>query len=50
MTITLDADDLATSRNSLGLGSASTLSAGTAAANLVQLDGSGKLPAVDGSA
>ena len=50
MTITLDAGDLATSRSSLGLGSASTLSAGTAASNLVQLDGSAKLPAVDGSA
>lgn len=32
-----------------GLGSAATLNAGTAAGNLVQLDGSTKLPAVDGS-
>lgn len=33
----------------LGLGSAATLTAGTAANNVVQLDGDGKLPAVDGS-
>lgn len=38
-----------TARTNLGLGSAATLNAGTAANNLVQLDGNGKLPAVDGS-
>ena len=32
-----------------GLGSAAVLTAGTAAGNVVQLDGSGRLPAVDGS-
>ncbi|HAO34045.1 MAG TPA: hypothetical protein DCQ84_13985 [Candidatus Competibacteraceae bacterium] len=36
-------------RTTLGLGSAATLSVGTAANNLVQLDSSAKLPAVDGS-
>lgn len=36
-------------RTTLGLGSAATLSVGTAANNLVQLDASAKLPAVDGS-
>jgi hypothetical protein len=36
-------------RTNLGLGTAATLNAGTAASNLVQLDGAGKLPAVDGS-
>jgi hypothetical protein len=39
----------ATARTNLGLGSAATLTAGTSANNLVQLDGSAKLPAVDGS-
>ena len=33
----------------LGLGTGATLDAGTAALNLVQLDGSARLPAVDGS-
>lgn len=42
--------DAAALRTSAGLGSAATLTAGTSANNLVQLDGSGKLPAVDGSA
>ena len=37
-------------RTTLGLGSVSTLDAGTSANNAVQLDGSAKLPAVDGSA
>ena len=50
MTIRLDPSDLPQTRSDLGLGNASTLTAGTAASNLVQLDGSGKLPAVDGSA
>ena len=35
-------------RANLGLGSAATLTAGTAANNAVQLDGSGRLPAVSG--
>jgi hypothetical protein len=39
----------AAARTNLGLGTAATLNAGTAANNLVQLDGSAKLPAVDGS-
>lgn len=45
----LDDADAAAQRATLGLGSAATLTAGTAANNLVQLDGTGKLPAVDGS-
>jgi hypothetical protein len=36
-------------RSNLGLGSAATLTAGVSSGNLVQLDGSAKLPAVDGS-
>jgi hypothetical protein len=40
----------ATGRTSLGLGTSATLDAGTAANQVVQLDGTGKLPAVDGSA
>ena len=40
---------IATSKVS-GLGPAATLTAGTAANNVVQLDGSGNLPAVNGSA
>lgn len=46
----LDAVDPPTARSNLGLGTAATLNAGTSANNLVQLDGSAKLPAVDGSA
>jgi len=46
----LDDADAAAQRTTLGLGSASTLTAGTSANNAVQLDGSAKLPAVDGSA
>ena len=43
-------ETLATARTSLGLGSAATLEAGANTANqLVQLDGSARLPAVDGS-
>jgi formylglycine-generating enzyme required for sulfatase activity len=38
-----------TARTSLGLGTAATLNVGTAASNVVQLDGTAKLPAVDGS-
>lgn len=36
-------------RSNLGLGTAATLNVGTGANNVVQLDGSSKLPAVDGS-
>jgi len=39
----------ATARTSLGLGTAATQDTGTSANNVVQLDGSGRLPAVDGS-
>ena len=46
----LDDADAAAQRTTLGLGSAATLTAGTSANNAVQLDGSAKLPAVDGSA
>ena len=44
-------DDAAASnaRTTLGLGTAATLNVGTSANNIVQLDGSAKLPAVDGS-
>ena len=38
-----------TARTSLGLGSAAVLTAGTSANNAVQLDGSARLPAIDGS-
>lgn len=44
-----DLASASTARTNLGLGSAATLTAGTAANNVVQLDGSSKLPAVDGS-
>jgi hypothetical protein len=36
-------------RTSLGLGTAATLSTGTSANSIVQLDGSARLPAVDAS-
>lgn len=39
----------ATSRSNLGLGTAAVLNVGTGASQVVQLDGSAKLPAVDGS-
>jgi hypothetical protein len=45
-----DVTSASTSRSNLGLGTAATLTAGTGANNVVQLDGSSKLPAVDGSA
>lgn len=45
----LDDSSVSAMRTTLGLGNAATLTAGTAANNLVQLDGTGKLPAVDGS-
>ncbi|HXF89529.1 MAG TPA: hypothetical protein VNK48_14330 [Xanthobacteraceae bacterium] len=45
----LDDADAAAQRTTLGLGTAAVLNAGTSANNVVQLDGSAKLPAVDGS-
>lgn len=45
----LDDADAAAQRSTLGLGTAATLNAGTSASNVVQLDGSARLPAVDGS-
>jgi hypothetical protein len=45
----LDDADAAAQRTTLGLGTAATLNVGTSANNIVQLDGTGKLPAVDGS-
>ncbi len=44
------ATNASSQRTALGLGTAATLNAGTSANNVVQLDGTGKLPAVDGSA
>ena len=44
-----DLNNVGTARTNLGLGSAATLTAGTGANNAVQLDGSSRLPAVDGS-
>jgi hypothetical protein len=44
-----DVNDIVQSRNNLGLGSAATLNVGTSANQIVQLDGTGKMPAVDGS-
>jgi microcystin-dependent protein len=43
------AESGATARTSLGLGTAATLNVGTGANNIVQLNGSAQLPAVDGS-
>lgn len=45
----IDDADAATARTTLGLGTAATLAVGTSAGNVVQLDGSARLPAVDGS-
>lgn len=45
----LDNTDAATTRTDLGLGTAAVLDAGTGANELLQLDGSGALPAIDGS-
>ena len=45
-----DVANAGTSRTNLGLGTAAVLNAGTSANNVVQLDGSGNLPALDGSA
>jgi len=45
----LDDASASAQRTTLGLGSAATLTAGTSANNVVQLNGSAQLPAVDGS-
>ena len=44
-----DLSDAGISRTNLGLGTAAVLDTGTSALNAVQLDGSARLPAVDGS-
>ena len=44
-----DLTNVDTARTNLGLGTAATLDVGTGANNVVQLDGTGALPAVDGS-
>ena len=44
-----DLPSASTARTNLGLGTAATLDVGTGANNIVQLDGTGALPAVDGS-
>lgn len=44
-----DVANAGTSRTNLGLGTAATQDVGTSASNVVQLDGTAKLPAVDGS-
>jgi len=44
-----DLDSASTARTNLGLGTAATQDVGTSASNVVQLDGTAKLPAVDGS-
>jgi len=45
----VDDADASTARTTLGLGTAATQDTGTSANNVVQLDGTAKLPAVDGS-
>jgi hypothetical protein len=45
----VDNADASTARTTLGLGTAATQDTGTSANNVVQLDGTAKLPAVDGS-
>ena len=45
----LDDADASAQRTTLGLGTAATQDTGTSASNVVQLDGSARLPAVDGS-
>ena len=45
----LDDADAAAQRTTLGLGTAAVASTGTSAGNVVVLDGSARLPAVDGS-
>jgi len=44
-----DLNNATTARSNLGLGTAATQNVGTSAGNVVQLDGTAKLPAVDGS-
>ena len=44
-----DVASASTSRTNLGLGTAAVLNVGTSANNIVQLDGSAKIPAVDGT-
>jgi len=44
-----DLNNATTARTNLGLGTAATQNVGTSAGNVVQLDGTAKLPAVDGS-
>ena len=44
-----DLNNATTARTNLGLGTAAILNAGTGGSNLVQLNGSSQLPAVDGS-
>ena len=44
-----DLNNATTARTNLGLGTAATQDVGTSANNVVQLDGSARLPAVDGS-
>lgn len=46
---TLSGGQKTQAQTNLGLGSAAVLTAGTAASNALQLDGSAKIPAVDGS-
>jgi len=45
----IDDADASAARTTLGLGTAATQTVGTSANNVVQLDGSARLPAVDGS-
>lgn len=45
----IDDANASAARSTLGLGTAAVLNVGTSANNIVQLDGSAKLPAVDGS-
>ena len=45
----VDDADASAARTTLGLGTAATQNVGTSASNVVQLDGSARLPAVDGS-
>ena len=45
----VDDADASAARTTLGLGTAATQTVGTSANNVVQLDGSSRLPAVDGS-